>query len=85
MNRFITALICLAMTACAGTIDPEAGVDGTLELIPDVEKFFADGKSAVNFTVMDADIDVTQDAVVTCITTGQNVQDAVFSTLQAGE
>lgn len=77
----------MAMTACAGTIDPDSeGVDdGTLLLIPDVEKFFADGKSAVNFTVMDADTDVTQDAVVTCITTGQNVQDAVFSTLQAGE
>ena len=60
MNRFITALMCLAVTACTGTIDPEGDVDdGTLVLIPDVEKFFADGKSVVTFTIMDEDVDVT--------------------------
>ena len=86
MNRFITALMCLAVTACTGTIDPEGDVDdGTLVLIPDVEKFFADGKSVVTFTVMDEDVDVTDDAVVTCMTTGQNVEGAAFSTDKAGE
>ena len=85
MNRFITALICLAMTACAGTIDPEAGVDGTLELIPDMEKFFADGKSAVTFTVMDEDKDVTDEAVIMCVTTGKTLEDASFVTGTSGE
>ena len=86
MNRFLTALMCLAVMACTGTIDPKGDVDdGTLVLIPDVEKFFADGKSVVTFTVMDEDVDVTGDAVVTCITTGQNVEDAAFSTDQTGE
>lgn len=85
MNRFIIALICLAMTACAGTIDPEAGVEGTLELIPEVEKFFADGKSAVTFTVMDEDKDVTAEAVITCVTTGKAVAGASFVTDTPGE
>ena len=85
MNRFITALICLAMTACAGTIDPEAGVGGTLELIPDVERFFADGKSAVTFTVMDDDKDVTDEAVIMCVTTGKALEDASFMTGTSGE
>ena len=78
--------MCLAVMACTGTIDPEGDVDdGTLVLIPDVEKFFADGKSVVTFTVMDEDADVTGDAVVTCMTTGQNVEGAAFSTDKAGE
>lgn len=85
MNRFFIAILCLAMTACAGVIDSEGIDDGTLVLIPDVEKFFADGKSAVTFTVMDADTDVTEDAVVTCISTGQDVDGAAFMTVQPGE
>ena len=73
------------MTACAGTIDPEAGVDGTLELIPDMEKFFADGKSAVTFTVMDEDQDVTDEAVIMCVTTGKAIEGSSFVTSTSGE
>ena len=77
----------MAMTACAGTIDPDSeGVDdGTLLLIPDVEKFFADGKSAVTFTVMDEDKDVTDEAVIMCVTTGKTLEDASFVTGTSGE
>ena len=85
MNRFITALICLALTACAGTIDTETVDEGTLVLISDVEKFFADGKSVVTFTVMNDDEDVTAEAVIKCVTTGKTLEDASFVTTTSGE
>ena len=85
MNRFLAALLCLVFVSCAGTIDTETVEDGTLVITTDVEKFFADGKSAVTFTVLDEDKDVTADAVIKCVTTGETLEGTSFATSTSGE
>lgn len=75
----------LAFTACSGTIDPEDDAQkADIELLADVETFFADGKSAVTFTVMNGDEDVTSASVIKCITTGQTLQGNTFVTDKDG-
>lgn len=75
----------LAFTACSGTIDPEDDAqEADIELLADVETFFADGKSAVTFTVMNGDEDVTSASVIKCITTGQTLQGNTFVTDKDG-
>lgn len=87
MNRFL-ALIFMAMlafAACSGTIDPEDDAqEADIELLADVETFFADGKSAVTFTVMNGDEEVTSASVIKCITTGQTLQGNTFVTDKDG-
>lgn len=87
MNRFLALIFMtmLAFTACSGTIDPEDDAQkADIELLADVETFFADGKSAVTFTVMNGDEDVTSASVIKCITTGQTLQGNTFVTDKDG-
>ena len=75
----------LAFAACSGTIDPEDDAqEADIELLADVETFFADGKSAVTFTVMNGDEEVTSASVIKCITTGQTLQGNTFVTDKDG-
>ena len=87
MNR-VLALIFMTMavlTSCRGTIDPEDDApEVDIELLPDVETFFADGKSSVTFTVMNGDEDVTSASMIRCVTTGQTLQGNTFVTDKDG-
>lgn len=83
MNRFLTALLCLTaavFTACSGTVDPEDADDAVVHLECDAEKLFADGTSAVTFTVLNGKEDVTSEAVIRCVTTGETLSGSRFST-----
>ena len=77
--------MCLAVAACTGTIDPESGEEGILLLKSDVREFYADGKSVVSFIVMLDDKDVTEDAVIKCVTDGVILSGNTFSTEKEGE
>ena len=85
MNKYIVALLCLVVASCAGIVDTDAVQEGVLTLTPDVEKVFADGKQTVTFTVMDGDKDITSESVIECVTTGEDLEDAIFSTDSPGE
>lgn len=88
MNRFLIALMCLtimALTACSGVVDTEGVEEVVLELVPDVESFFADGSSSVTFTVLDGEVDITDEAVIKCVTTGENLDGNTFTTSQDGD
>lgn len=79
------ALMCLIMTSCAGVVDSDAVQEGVLTLMSDVEKIFADGKQEVIFSVMDGSQDITSESVITCVTTGETLEEASFVTADPGE
>ena len=88
MNRFLSALMCfvmMALSACSGVVDQEDAEIVSLELVPDVESFFADGSSSVTFTVLEGENDVTDGAVIKCLTTGENLDGNTFTTSQDGD
>ena len=85
MSRYIVALMCLIMTSCAGVVDSDAVQEGVLTLMSDVEKIFADGKQEVIFSVMDGSQDITSESVITCVTTGETLEEASFVTADPGE
>ena len=85
MNKYFVVLLCLIMVSCAGVVDTDAVQEGVLTLTSDVEKVFADGKQTVTFTVMDGKQDITSESIISCVTTGENLEDATFSTDCPGE
>lgn len=70
-------LASLTLAACSGTAADEGG---TLTLNAGKSTIDANGKDKVTFTVISSGRDVTKEAEVRCVTTGQVVTDATFTT-----
>ncbi len=73
------------MVSCSGNIDPDetGGADLVLKVFP--EGIVADGVTAATFTVKHKGEDISSSAVIYCTTTGSEVKDCMFTTLNAGE
>lgn len=69
-------LASLAMAACSGTAADEGG---TLTLNAGKSTIDANGKDKVTFTVTSSGRDVTKEAEVRCVTTGQVLTNATFT------
>lgn len=70
-------------TACSGNTDETGQRELTLSV--DKNTLKADGKDAVNFVVRQAGADVTSDAVIRCMTKGENLTGTTFSTVEPGK
>lgn len=92
MYMNLAKIICLILTgataivfllaSCSGNSDESEQVDIVLSASKDV--MTADGKDAVTFKVMQAGAELTDDAVIRCVTNGEKLNGNTFSTSQAG-
>lgn len=84
MKRLVYILSCiLTVLSCSGKVDPE-GDNLTLTLKTDTDEIIADGKSEVNFTVLNGPEDVTAGAVISCTSGNASFSGSSFSTSNEG-
>ncbi len=86
MNKFAALLAVLLSAGCSGTVDKndDQGTLKELVLQADVAEIMADGESAVSFTVLYGDEDVTSEATIKCITDNKEVSGGSFSSESVG-
>lgn len=82
--KYLSICIVAAMAAsCSGNVDDVEEIED-LFLYADVEEIIADGSSAVKFTVMYGDEDVTSSASVKCVSGNAEMSGSSFTTEAIG-
>lgn len=76
-------MMAVITVACSGNIDDSGEIE-ELTLYADVEEIIADGTTAVNFTVMYGDEDVTSEASVKCVSGNADVAGTSFTSEAIG-